>query len=308
MRLCIASPTPKEVVKPANGECLAALASLRAAVSAVRACAAGFGPDEAFTARGLADHLHAMFPRRRSSDGTVPVRMLPMGLLDLPLELISLVLARCDAKTLCRVAASCRLLGLGVPPPPPPRSPVEEALRARAEAGGWWIPASLPEGESSWLSMLAWVETAVERRGRASTSAGAHHSLLLDSRGALLSAGTERPRNHFAHLPASPADGTPGLLGHTQGVVAPGVGAPTLVTPPRAVAALCARPVVAVSAGRHHSLAVTADGAAYSWGNGREGLLGHGDEVSGRWGRCGEMRGDVCLATGTRCRHFPDTS
>jgi regulator of chromosome condensation len=231
-----------------------------------------------------------------------------MGLLDLPLELISLVLARCDAKTLCRVAASCRLLGLGVPPPPPPRSPVEEALRARAEAGGWWIPASLPEGESSWLSMLAWVETAVERRGRASTSAGAHHSLLLDSRGALLSAGTERPRNHFAHLPASPADGTPGLLGHTQGVVAPGVGAPTLVTPPRAVAALCARPVVAVSAGRHHSLAVTADGAAYSWGNGREGLLGHGDEVSGRWGRCGEMRGDVCLATGTRCRHFPDTS
>jgi len=128
--------------------------------------------------------------------------------------------------------------------------------------------------------MLAWVETAVERRGRASTSAGAHHSLLLDSRGALLSAGTERPRNHFAHLPASPADGTPGLLGHTQGVVAPGVGAPTLVTPPRAVAALCARPVVAVSAGRHHSLAVTADGAAYSWGNGREGLLGHGDEAS----------------------------
>ena len=36
--------------------------------------------------------------------------------------------------------------------------------------------------------------------------------------------------------------------------------------------------VVAVSAGDKHSLALTADGAVWSWGNGGFGELGHGDE------------------------------
>ena len=42
--------------------------------------------------------------------------------------------------------------------------------------------------------------------------------------------------------------------------------------------ALAGRRVVAVSAGASHSLAVTADGAVWSWGNGGQGRLGHGDE------------------------------
>ena len=36
--------------------------------------------------------------------------------------------------------------------------------------------------------------------------------------------------------------------------------------------------VVAVSAGRSHNLAITADGAVWSWGNGAQYRLGHGDE------------------------------
>ena len=36
--------------------------------------------------------------------------------------------------------------------------------------------------------------------------------------------------------------------------------------------------VVAVSAGMVHSLALTADGAVWSWGGGSNGKLGHGDE------------------------------
>ena len=38
--------------------------------------------------------------------------------------------------------------------------------------------------------------------------------------------------------------------------------------------------VVAISTGRNHSLAITADGAIWSWGYGRFGKLGHGDEQS----------------------------
>ena len=41
---------------------------------------------------------------------------------------------------------------------------------------------------------------------------------------------------------------------------------------------MAGRRVVAVSAGASHSLAVTADGAVWSWGNGGQGRLGHGDE------------------------------
>ena len=37
-------------------------------------------------------------------------------------------------------------------------------------------------------------------------------------------------------------------------------------------------PVVEVAAGYMHTLARTASGRIYSWGNGEEGRLGHGDE------------------------------
>ena len=49
---------------------------------------------------------------------------------------------------------------------------------------------------------------------------------------------------------------------------------------PKKVEALAGQRVVAVSAGREHSLALTADGAAWSWGGGEHGCLGHGDHLS----------------------------
>ena len=47
---------------------------------------------------------------------------------------------------------------------------------------------------------------------------------------------------------------------------------------PKQVEALAGQHVVAVTAGEHHGLALTADGAAWSWGYGHYGRLGHGDE------------------------------
>ena len=47
---------------------------------------------------------------------------------------------------------------------------------------------------------------------------------------------------------------------------------------PKKVEAFADRRVVAVSAGPYHSLALTADGAVWSWGDENYGKLGHGDE------------------------------
>ena len=47
---------------------------------------------------------------------------------------------------------------------------------------------------------------------------------------------------------------------------------------PKKIDAFGGQRVVAVSAGDFHSLAITADGALWSWGHGDFGKLGHGDE------------------------------
>ena len=49
---------------------------------------------------------------------------------------------------------------------------------------------------------------------------------------------------------------------------------------PKKVEAFAGQRVVAVSAGRSHSLATTADGAVFTWGEGRHGGLGHGEDLS----------------------------
>ena len=49
---------------------------------------------------------------------------------------------------------------------------------------------------------------------------------------------------------------------------------------PKKVEALADLHVVAVSAGRRHSLAHAADGAVLTWGEGVDGCLGHGEDLS----------------------------
>ena len=86
-------------------------------------------------------------------------------------------------------------------------------------------------------------------------SALSDHSLALTADGAVWSWG----------------DGASGQLGHGDGQ--------TQLLPKR-IEALVGRRVVAVSAGYFHSLARTADGAVFTWGEGESGCLGHGEDLS----------------------------
>ena len=86
-------------------------------------------------------------------------------------------------------------------------------------------------------------------------SAGADHSLAITADGAVWSWG----------------GGVSGKLGH-------GDQQDQLL--PKKIEAFAGRRVVAVSAGREHSLATTADGAVFTWGKGECGCLGHGEDLS----------------------------
>ena len=49
---------------------------------------------------------------------------------------------------------------------------------------------------------------------------------------------------------------------------------------PKKVEAFAGQRVIAVSAGGSHSLAITADGAVFTWGKGEHGCLGHQEDLS----------------------------
>ena len=92
-------------------------------------------------------------------------------------------------------------------------------------------------------------------RRAVAVSAGTHHSLALTADGSAWSFGC----------------GWNGGLGH---------GDTQTQLLPKKVEAFAGQRVVAVSAGAHHSLALTADGAVFTWGKGERGCLGHGEDVS----------------------------
>ena len=106
-----------------------------------------------------------------------------------------------------------------------------------------------------WLCYAALLR---EANPPARAAAGERHSVFIDGEGRLSSCGTA-------------PDVVPGLLGHGEGVT-------QLNTPTRLPSPLGGERAVSVSAGPAHCLALTADGAVWSWGYGGEGQLGHGDQ------------------------------
>ena len=116
---------------------------------------------------------------------------------------------------------------------------------------GWGARGELGHGDMQHQLLPKKIEDFAGQRVVA-VSAGGAHSLALTADGAVWSWGY----------------GADGRLGH-------GDQQDQLL--PKKIEVLAQR-VVAVSAGSHHSLALTADGAAWSWGWGYQGQLGHGDQ------------------------------
>jgi len=124
---------------------------------------------------------------------------------------------------------------------------------------GFELPAQ-PEGEGCAVRWLCYWALLCESNPPARAAAGARHSLFIDGEGRLSSCG----------LTCLEPQHVNGLLGHGEGVT-------RLNTPTRLPSPLGGERAVSVSAGRYHSLALTADGSVWSWGNGAYGKLGHGD-------------------------------
>ena len=226
----------------------------------------------------------------------------PARLLDLPTELLERVLSRFDSPIdIARVAAVSLLFHASLS---------LEGIRLRARERGYELPAQ-PEGESCVVRWLCFAALLREANPPARMAAGAEHSLFIVGEGRLSSCGAaehiagllghgegvtwlntptrltsalggERAvsvtvgDNHSLALAADGAvwswgSGGLGLLGH---------GDDEQQLQPKKVEALAGQRVVAVSAAEYHSLALTADAAVFTWGQGERGCLGHGEDLS----------------------------
>ena len=119
---------------------------------------------------------------------------------------------------------------------------------------GWGNSGRLGHGDQQRQLLPKKVEAFAGRRVVA-VSAGGNHNLALTASGAVWSWG----------------NGDYGTLGH---------GDQQNQLLPKKIEAFADQRVVAVSAGRFHSIAITADGAFFTWGKGADACLGHGEDLS----------------------------
>merc|ERR1712086_1057271 len=119
----------------------------------------------------------------------------PIRLLDLPTELLSRALSRCDSPAdIARVAAVSLLFHASL---------AEEGIRLWAQERGFELPAQ-PEDEGCAVRWLCFAALLCESNPPARAAGGGRHSLFIDGEGRLSSCGSEE---HVA-----------GLLGHGEGV------------------------------------------------------------------------------------------
>ena len=126
-----------------------------------------------------------------------------------------------------------------------------------AQERGFELPAQ-PEDEGCAARWLCCAALLRESNPPVRASTGRSHSLFIDGEGRLLSCGAD-PSQEGAARPRRGRDAE-------------------LNTPTRLPSPLGGERAVSVAAGESHSIALTADGSAWSWGWGGNGRLGHGDE------------------------------
>jgi len=238
----------------------AALTALRAAARECQLAAPSFSDEQAAQGLAITDELRAHFMPPASS------AQADSRLLQLPAELLTVVLSNLDTRDLAGLAATCRSLCRDAPtPPPPPRAigPVETELRRRAEARGLDVGSSLPEGATSWVACLLKRDRRDAQIGQAPLAVGSDHSMFVNNVGRLLTCGRAHPS-----IP---------VLGHAA-YPAANPNLPREIGPPTPVPSMQDRCIVSVASSDYYSLALSADGEVFSWGRGSNGALGHGDE------------------------------
>jgi len=242
---------------------VAALTALRAAVRECQLAAPSFSNEQASEGLAVSDELRACLLPPACSTQAASL------LLQLPAELLSVILTRLGTCHLARLAATCRSLCRDAPTPPPlPRAigAVEIELRRRAETRGLDVGSSLPEGATSWVACLLKRDRRDAQMRHVPLALGQQHSIFIDQVGRLLTCGIDYD------------DGTPPLLGHA---VDPDAHPDALqrIGPPTLVPSMDDRRIVSVATSDEHCLALSAEGEVYSWGHGEGGSLGHGDEL-----------------------------
>jgi len=246
--------------------CTMSTDALRAVASECQAAATGFSDEQAAEGLAVTDALRAIFLARLASlaASTLGYPAAETTLLLLPPELLSVILSTLDTRSLARLAATCGPLWLDAPTPVSGTRDiglVEAELRRRAETRGLEVRSTLPEGSTSWVPYLL----QRDRCGRqVPLAAGLDHSIFVGKGGRLLTCGKSGSIRLLAHAVDPDAD----LSVRLQ------------IGPPSPVPSMQDRRVVSVATSGGHCLALSAEGEAYSWGNGYDGALGHADENS----------------------------
>ena len=237
----------------------AALATLRAAARECQLAAPSFSDEQAAQGLAITDVLRAHFMPPAASTQAAS------RLLQLPAELLTVILSNLDTRDLARLAATCHSLCRDAPTPPlllRQIGPVETELRQRFGARGLDVGPSLPDRATSWVACLLKRDRRDAQTRQAPLAVGWDYSIFVDKGGRLLTCGSD-------------CGGAPGL-GHAEDPAAdPNVRRD--VGPPTPVPSMQDRRIVSVATSSAHCLALSAEGEVYSWGSDNFGALGHGD-------------------------------
>ena len=191
----------------------------------------------------------------------------------LPTELLVRVLMHLEPEELSRCDQLSRLFHGS-------RSPVEQALRELANEGELSVPETLPSRHTNWtqaLLSLAMVRRTSHQLVATADFLNVGHSAFVDADGTLLMCGSD-PIEY------------PPLLRRGQ---------ESMQAIPAPIAGLEGVRVRSITTTSAHMLVLSVDGTVFSWGQGRHGVLGHGDEENVAQPKQIEALRDVCaLATG----------
>ena len=188
----------------------------------------------------------------KMSDTSVKAETAPPPRLDaLPAELLVRVLKNLEPEAL----SSCHGLNKLIHGPP---SIVEQALRDIASDQGLSVPETLPSGCADWTQALLFLAVLRREGGRSRLAVTCAHSAIIDPSGTLFICGYDCA----APAPALLGRGNPKDL--NQSIPRPMPGLENVRV--RAAAAAC-RSIIALSV----------EGTLFSWGDGSDCVLGHGD-------------------------------